>query len=257
MLKLLILIQKESKSEDAAEPAVGDEDSILGQLIADEETKEASESNVLNFAHDKSPEFGQQRKKEISIDYDIGDNVFESFKSTLQERGNIKKDADDFVSPGENASNLDMYGVQAEFNEEEESAKDLKEEEQKEYIAQQLLDISHQFKNEYINETTLARPDSGIDPFNPPSGFTQYITKSEENGNIAGSLILEHYNKKLEELHSDLSSKSKGDTKEANDFEYELEKIKKLQNLLNYMSRIKIVDSDVLAELYDTYRYKV
>lgn len=210
---------------------------------------------MLNFAHDKTPKFDEKRKKEISIDYDIGDNVFESFKTKIQERGNIKKD-DETTKETEESSSLDMYGVQAEFNEQEENAKNLKEEEQKQYIAEQLLDMSHQFKNEYINETILARPDSGIDPFNPPAGFTEYISKSEEKGNISSSLVLEHYYKKLDELHSELSSNAKN-SNEKNEYEYELETIEKLKKLLDYMSRIKIIDSQVLAELYDTYRYKI
>ena len=180
----------------------------------------------------------------------------ESFKSKIQEKGNIKREKVDDEGSAE-VGNLDMYGIQAEFKEEDENAKSLKEEEQKQYIAEQLLDLSHTIKNEYINETVISRPDSGIDPFNPPSEFSEYISKYENNGNISVSLVLEHYYKRLGDLQSELTTQANKNQENLKEIQYELETIEKLKKLLDYMSRIKIIDPQVLAEIYDIYRYKI
>lgn len=240
--------------KDTPAEEVKDEDSILSQLLADEDDKEQAADTITSFVNPQAEKIDDNRRHEIEEDYGLGKIELDAFKSKIQERGNIRQN-DDFTGNND-TSELDMYGLQSNFNETEEDVSKLKESEQKQYIAEQLVDMAHTIKNEYITEVATARPTSEIDPFNPSENFLEHISKTENSNEHSLSLVIEYFTKQLDELQSTFEQ-TQNLQAASKEHQYELETIKKLKTVVDYISRTKIIDSAVLAEIYELYRYKV
>ena len=77
------------------------------------------------------------------------------------------------------------------------------QEEIQQSIADQLAEIAQELDSEYVNEMHVARPDSGMDPFNPPSSLTEYIVQKEREGKHSVSLVLNIFYEKLDTIPED------------------------------------------------------
>jgi hypothetical protein len=83
-----------------------------------------------------------------------------------------------------------------------------------------------------------------VDPYNPPRLVTDMIIQKEEEGTYSASVIMEMYHHKLEQLELEpLDSHQK-------------EMVTKLKDLMGFISRIRVVDGPVLAEIYELFRYR-
>lgn len=84
-----------------------------------------------------------------------------------------------------------------------------------------------------------------MDPFNPPDSLTSLILEREEEGKPNSSVILDLFYEKLNSMSETNLTENERETKE------------KLKELLDYMSRMRVVDAPVLSEIYELYRYKL
>lgn len=99
--------------------------------------------------------------------------------------------------------------------------------------------------NDYVEKDSAFRPDTGVDPFNPPDSLTGLILEREEEGKPNSSVILDLFYDKLNSMSETNLTENERETKE------------KLKELLDYMSRMRVVDAPVLSEIYELYRYKL
>lgn len=238
--------QNEAESNKKDENPFGEGDGILGQLIEEEHSKEQLADEIKSFANPhKMFEGIEGLPQENDDDFGFGNFEVEHFKSRLQTKGNINNDD---MLPSERLSNpnMDMYGIIEEIEEgNKEKSEKMKQKEQEQFIAQQLADLAESLDSEFINEIHSTRPTSGIDPYNPPTKFTQYVIEHQDKEKTNASLVLNSFYEKLQSLPTDRLLKS------------EVETLEKLKALLDYMGRIRILDAQVLAQIYENYRFKV
>lgn len=70
------------------------------------------------------------------------------------------------------------------------------------------------------------------------------IIKKEEEGTYSASVIMEMYHQKLDELEQGQLEP------------HQQELISKLKDLMGFVSRIRVIDGPVLAEIYEMYKYR-
>ena len=220
--------EQEKLEKEAEENPFGEDDGILGQLMAQEEEEE-NEDEILSFAN-KELDLDSHTKHEMELDYGIGEGDVRDFKQKIQSQGKIHQEES---TPG-SISNLDMFGEDDDINE------NLRQRDQDEiemFVRQQLEDIT----------ANLGAAESGIDTYQPDSGYDPHqpideITNSKIQAKNT-SIILDVYYDRLKAIPDEDLTKNEIKTK------------KKLMRLSDYVSRIRMIDAPVFAEIYELYRY--
>lgn len=234
---------------DSAEPATtpiveqskpkefNEEEGLLNQLMAEDEDIQDQES-IKSFGGVKTI-----KDKEEDIDYGIGAADLAAFKLKVQAKGNIQEPSEIHTKQEEEfaMSNLGMFGV---AQNEEDTSRYQQDEENIKYVEDQIKRIVENYGQDLQARDSELAPHSGIDPYFPPENITKKIIDNEISGTYSTSLVLEVLSDKLSALDDSTLSKDQLSTKD------------KLKQLLEYMSRIKVVDGPVLSEIYELYRYK-
>ena len=237
--------QSEQSDQDEEDDVdFGEDGGILGQLMAEENAKEEADNQIQSFQADENFETMSKSENDENF-YGFGNFEVENFRARLQSKGNIKSEEQESEQQEIN-SNLDMYGIIDEYVDSTRSNQERMLRQQREqFIADQLADLAETLDNEFITEMDKAAPTSGIDPYNPPKDLTYFLLNKQENEKSNASLVLNVFYEKLDQMSTEGLTKS------------ETETVEKLKNLLDYMSQIRIVDSKVLAQIYDKYRFKI